>query len=105
MPMACTSAERRAKNAVTITEEEAWHGVPGECIPELLGGPFGRRMSGHIDVDDAPPVMGKHQEDIQDLETDRRHGEEIHSDMSLRWFSRNLRHVCDGGSDAAPCTC
>jgi hypothetical protein len=55
--------------------------APGKGIPELLGGPLGRRVGGDIDVDDASAIMGQDQEDIQDLETDSRDGEEIHRDQ------------------------
>src|ERR1700730_9713334 len=85
-------------------EEITRDAAPGKCIPELLASPFGRRMSGHIDVDDAPAIVGQYQEDVQDLEPDGRHGEEIHRDQvvdvvrqerapRLRWGSPAPQHV------------
>src|ERR1700681_518842 len=62
-------------------EEITRDAVPRKRVPELLAGPFRRWMSGHIDVDDAPAIMGQYQEDVQNLEPDGRHGEEIHRDQ------------------------
>ena len=73
--------ERGAKDAVTIMEEITRDAVPRKRVPELLASPFRRRMGGHIDVDDAPAIMGQYQENVQDLEPDGRHGEEIHRDQ------------------------
>src|ERR1700687_3197918 len=62
-------------------EEITRDAVPRKRVPELLSSPFRRRMGGHIDVDDAPSIMGQYQEDVQDLEPDGRYGEEIHRDQ------------------------
>ena len=62
-------------------EEIAGHAGTGKRLSELLGRPCGRRMSGDVDVDDAPAIMGQDQEDVEDLEPDGRHGKEIHGNQ------------------------
>jgi hypothetical protein len=98
--------DRPTKAGLVEMEEIARHGVPRKRIPELLGSPFGRWMSGDIEVNDAPAIMGQHQEDVEDLETDRRHGEEIHRDQVLEGGSPGTCATsARGASGAAPCTC
>ena len=46
-------------------------------VDDLLGGPFGVGMAGHIEVDDLSPVMAEHDEYVQNAEGDRRNGEKI----------------------------
>ena len=38
-------------------------------------------MGGHVEVNNAPPVMGQHQKHAQDLETKGGHGEEVDGDQ------------------------
>jgi hypothetical protein len=44
-------------------------------------------MRGHVEVDYATPVVGQHQEHVKDLETDRRHREEVDDFGILIWPS------------------
>jgi len=44
------------------------------------------------DVKDAPALVRKHDDDIEDLKPDLRDGEEVHGTM-LTWLSKNARHV------------
>src|ERR1700726_4313914 len=62
-------------------EEIAGYAGPRKRLSELLGGPCGRRMSGDVDVNDAPSIMGQDQEDVEDLEPEGRHGKEIHGNQ------------------------
>ena len=48
-----------------------------ECIPELLDDPIRRWVSGDIAVQNLATLMINHKEAIQELESDRRYGEEI----------------------------
>jgi len=65
-----------AKDSVTISQEIAWCGVPRERRAELLGGPL-RRVSRDIEVENAAPSVSQHQEHLENLKPDGRHGEEI----------------------------
>src|SRR5450755_319735 len=66
-----------AKDSITVSQQVARCSVPGESIFTLLGRPFRGRMSRDVEVQDAPPLMGQHQEHIQNLKTDSRHGETV----------------------------
>ena len=77
------SGEVVAKDSIPISQQIAWRRVPGERIAKLLGSPFGGRMSRDVEVHYAPPLMGQHQEHVQNLEADGWHGEEVYRDKLL----------------------
>ena len=72
-----------AEDAVAISQEIPWRGVPRESITELLGGPLGGGTGGDAEVKNPAPVVRQHQEDIQDLEPDCRYRKEIDRDHAL----------------------
>ena len=72
-----------AKNRITVAQQVARELGKGKCFPQLLSRPLGGRVGGHIEVQNAAPVMSQHQEHIKDLETDRGHREEIDGDQLL----------------------
>ena len=47
---------------------------------KLLGGPLGREVFRHIEVDDPPSLMCQHDEHERHLECRRWHDEEVDSD-------------------------
>ena len=51
---------------VAIAEERGRRGVFRGGVHELLGRPFGGGMLGHVDVEDAPPMVGEHDQDEED---------------------------------------
>jgi hypothetical protein len=53
-------------DAVAIAEEIGRGGRVRKGVDELLGRPRGGRMLGHVDVEDAAPVVGEHDEDEED---------------------------------------
>jgi len=55
-----------------------------EPFPQLLSRPFRGRMSGHVEVDNATPVMGQRQKYVEDLETQGRHGKEVDGHQLLQ---------------------
>jgi hypothetical protein len=55
----------------------------GKCLPQLLGGLLRGRLSGNIEVQNAPSVMGQHQKHVKNLEANRGHSEEIDGDQLL----------------------
>ena len=77
--------------------------VPRKCVAELLGRPFGGRVGGDVEVDDAAPVVSQHQEYVQHLEADRRHREGVYRDHGLdvirgRWrLAMTYQIFADGG--------
>ena len=55
--------ECRVEDRVAVMEEEPRVRVVGKSLAELLSGPSGRRVLGHIDMQDASPVVGQDHED------------------------------------------
>ena len=73
--------ERLAIDLVTIAEEVGRRGVVREGVDDLLGGPGGGGMLGDVEVDDAPAMVGEHDEDEQHAQARGGHGEEIDGDQ------------------------
>lgn len=72
--------ERVTVYSVAIAEEIGRRGVVREGIDELLGGPGGGGMLGHVEVEDAPALVGEHDEDEEDAQVRGGHREEIDRD-------------------------
>jgi len=62
----------------TIKDQLGERGIKRECLAQLLRHPCTGRVSGHIEVQNAPPIMGDDEEAVQCAEGKRRRGEEIH---------------------------
>ena len=62
-PKASTARPNGVEGGVAVVEEEPRVRVVGEGLAELLSGPCGRWVLRHIDVQDAPTVGGKDNED------------------------------------------
>ena len=65
---------------VKVTQKSAWfmlHRIRLAMQDETSG----NKLSGHVEVDHATPVVGQHQEHVKDLETDRRYREEVDRDQ------------------------
>ncbi len=99
-----TASEVSAVDSVAVTDQVSRCRVPRERFGELSAGPFSRGMLGDVEVNDAPPVMGQHEEHEQDAECNGGHGEEVDGDeifqmiieerppTRARWF-RVANHV------------
>jgi len=87
--------EVSTENPISIAQQIARRGIPGKCLHQLSGGPLGGRMGRHVEVEDAAPIMGKHQKHIQDLKADRGDGEEVDRhqrlDVALEEYAPRLR--------------
>ena len=57
-----------AVDVVAIAEDVGGRGVVGEGLHELPCGPGRRGMLGHVEVDEAPTMVGEHDED-EDLDS------------------------------------
>jgi len=53
-------------------------------------------MRRHIEVNGVTSLMGQDDEDKQQAKTDCRHHKEIIATNCPAWFSRKVRHVCEG---------
>jgi len=65
---------------VAVSEEVRRGGVVREGFHDLLGRPGRGGMPGDVEVEDAPPVVGEHDEDEQDASARGGNGEEIDGD-------------------------
>ena len=72
-----------AKDGIAVPQQVARQWGKGKCLPQLLSRPLRGWVSGHIEMQNATPVMGQHQKHVKDLKTDRGHGEEIDGDQLL----------------------
>jgi hypothetical protein len=66
---------------VAIAEEIGGRRVLREGVDDLLGGPVGGGVLGHIEVEDAPAMVSEPDEDEEDAEPSGGHGEEIERDQ------------------------
>src|SRR2546421_11781494 len=69
-----------AVDLVTVAQEIGGRGVVREGVHDLLGGPVGGGVLGHVEVDDAPAVVSEHDENKEDAQAHARHREEIEGD-------------------------
>ena len=59
-----------AKDPIAVPQQVTRELVKGKCLPQLLSRPLRGRVGGHIEVQNATPVMGQHQKHVKDLEAD-----------------------------------
>src|SRR6202030_2252129 len=76
-------AEVIAENSIAVAQQVAGQLVKGKGLPQLLSRPFRGWVGGHIEVQNATPVMGQHQKHVKDLEADSGYREEVHGDQLL----------------------
>src|SRR6266851_9044583 len=62
----------------TVEDQIAWCRVVRECFSQLLRDPSTARMPGDVAVNDPTPVMGNHEETVQDTKGQCGHGKEVH---------------------------
>ena len=62
--------EVRAEDGVLVAQHVTRQLVEGKGLPQLLSRPLRGRVRGHVVVENAPTVMGQHQKDVKNLETE-----------------------------------
>lgn len=62
--------------STTVEDQVFWCGLVGEGFAQLLDYPFARRMSGHVEVQNAPPTVLDEKEAVQHAEGQGGHSEE-----------------------------
>ena len=65
MPSKCIT-----EDSIAVAQQVARELVKGKGLPQLLSRPLRGWVGGHIEVQNATPVMGQHQKHVKDLETD-----------------------------------
>ena len=76
-------SELIAKDSIAVAQQVARELVKGKGLPQLLSRPLRGRVGGHVEVQNATPVMGQHQKHVKDLEADCGHREEVDGDQLL----------------------
>ena len=69
------------KDPIAVPQHVTRGLVKGKGLPQLLSRPHRGWVGGHIEVQNATPVMGQHQKHVEDLEADRGHREEVDGDQ------------------------
>ena len=77
------SLEGNAEDSISIAKEVLWSRVPGKGLNQLLARPRGGRRSGDVEVQNLAAVVGEDEEDVEDLEGNRRYGEEVDGDHGI----------------------
>jgi hypothetical protein len=67
-------------DAVAVAEEVDRRGLVREGVDELLSGPDGGGVLGHVEVDDPPAVVSEHDENEEDAEASGGHRKEVNRD-------------------------
>lgn len=78
------TAERVIEDRIASVEKIARRHLPGKGLAQLLARPRRCRVRRHVDVEDAPPLVGEHNEDEEHATGEGRHGEEIERDQRAR---------------------
>ncbi len=78
--------------SVPIADQESRRRVPREAVDDLLSKPFRGRVRGHVREDQTTAFQAQDDEDVEDLEADRRMST---ATMSRAWFLRRVAQVCD----------
>jgi len=66
---------------VTVAQEIGGRGVVREGVHDLRGGPVRGGVLGHVEVDDVPAMVSKHDENEEDAQARGGHREEIEGDQ------------------------
>ena len=97
--------EVMAEDRIAVAQQVAGKFGKGKGLPQLLDYPFRGWVGGNIEMQNATPVMGQHQENVKNLEADRGDGEKIDEEqllnMILEESAPSLRRVYG----SAPCIC
>lgn len=75
------TAEVVAEDLVAILQQLSWYLIEGKPPPQLMRGPFRRRMVSHVKADHATPFMSQLQKQVKHPEADGGNGEEVHRDQ------------------------
>jgi hypothetical protein len=83
MPMSRTCFRKSSPKILSRSRNVTRELVKGKCLPQLLSRPLRGRVGGHVEVQNATPVMGQHQKHVKDLEADSWPREEVYGDQLL----------------------
>ena len=92
-------------DAVAITNEKTWCFLVRKSINDLLGSPFSAGVGRHVEVNDLPAVMTKHDEHVQDAKGRCGDREEVAGgeERARDWREMSAKFET-AASCAGPCT-
>src|SRR5215469_10436625 len=71
------------ENPITVAQQIARCTIPGKGIAKLLDRPLRCGMSSDAKLQNAPTVVCQHQEHVEHLKSERRHGEKVYRHHAL----------------------
>src|SRR5690348_10327172 len=77
------SPEGIAEDSIAVAQQVARKLIKWERFSQLLSGPLRGGVGGHVEVQNAPPVMGQYKEHVKNLETDGGDSKEVDRDQLL----------------------
>src|SRR4051794_18598116 len=66
------------EDSIPVAQQIPWRAFPRKSFPDLLCSPLCSRMCRDSEVKDAPTLVRKHEEYVEDLKPDSRHGKEVY---------------------------
>src|ERR671919_739153 len=75
-------------NRISIPKQIAGSGIIRKGFDDLLSGPLGCRIRGHIEMNDLPATVKEDDEAVQNAEIDRRDREEIYGRNLIRMIGK-----------------
>src|SRR5262245_8299916 len=82
------ASKLRSVDRISIPEQISRRGVIGKCFDDLLSGPLGCRMLGHIEMNDLPAPVKEDDKAVQNTEIDRRDRKKIYGRNLIRMISK-----------------
>ena len=82
------ASKLRSIDRISIPEQISRRGVIGKCFDDLLCGPLGCRIRGHIEMNDRPATVKEDNEAVQNAEIDRRDCEKIYGRNLIRMIGK-----------------
>ena len=81
----------RTEGGVAVDDQIARRGIVWKRLAQLLTHPGAGRMSGHVEVQNTPPIMRDDEEAVENAEGERWHGEEVHRGDGFAMIAQKRR--------------
>src|SRR5207302_4461196 len=76
-------SEVLAEDRIAIAQQVTRELVKWKSLPQLLPGPLGGGVCGHVEMQNATTIMGHYQKHVKNLEREGGYGEEVDGDQLL----------------------
>lgn len=73
---------------IPVEDQKPGSRLEWKRLPQLLDDPHIRRMTGDVEVQDAPTIVADHEEAVEKAESDRWYGEEVHGRNDFPMISK-----------------